>query len=108
MSLLNNTLSFADTASGADEPVQTGISLFVDILNKPSLRSFPFELSTDRRAKGKKRTLNLIYVAFLGGEGTVLTSLADLRLYGTLRINKNIENFSLADAIRRQFRLLLI
>ena len=73
--------------------MQTDISQFVGILNKPSLRSFSFEYQLSSRAKRrKKKSLNHIDIA----SSWVLVSLADLRLYGAERINKNIKNFSLA------------
>lgn len=86
-SLLNNTFSFTGITFEADESMQD-ISICVDVLNKPSLRSFSFEYQLNSKAK-RGTTLNRIC-------GETLIASADLRLYGALRINENIENFSWA------------
>lgn len=86
-SLLNNTFSFTGIIFEADESMQD-ISQCVDVLNKPSSRSFSFEYQLNSKAKQGDNPQSHLW-------GTLIAS-ADLRLYGALRINKNIENFSLA------------
>lgn len=97
VSLLGNTLSFT-AISLWSRSINANNFPFIGILNKPPIRPFSItykngnlKTSKPTDSRGLKKTpLNQIYIALLW----VPVSLADLGLYGPLRIN--IKNFSWA------------